>query len=111
MTTKRFTHAGLQCKVVKTPAGHWCGYVKVLGSLSSVQWRQDYDHGSGELVPVDVDVHGGITYGLDDEGWVGFDDAHATRLVDVRDAETAAEAVREETEALAEQIAALEGQR
>lgn len=25
----------------------------------------------------DVDVNGGITYGVDDEGWIGFDTPHA----------------------------------
>ncbi len=25
---ERFTHDGLDCKIVKTDMGHWCGYVR-----------------------------------------------------------------------------------
>lgn len=44
---------------VKLPAGH--------------PWR-DMDLQMGE---VDVPVHGGITYGPDESGWIGFDTLHS----------------------------------
>lgn len=37
-------------------------------------WREaaDIQHGNP-----DIDVHGGITYGVDENGWIGFDTLHA----------------------------------
>jgi len=65
-------------------------------------------HESGEEVhSPEVDVHGGITYGPDEDGWVGFDDAHARGLLEFSDEQTAKEAARAETESLAEQISEL----
>lgn len=103
---ERFEHAGLECKILRTDLGHWCGYVRAPDDLPPTRWQSNYDEKLGLLDP-DVDVWGGVTYGPDDEGWVGFDDAHARSLVDHSDEETDRDAVREETKKLAEQIRSL----
>jgi len=105
--TERFSHAGLSCKIVQTDMGHWCGYVKIPDDLGPVRWTSDYDSKHDEILEAEVDVWGGITYGPDDEGWVGFDDAHAQDLVDDSPGETDQKAVKIETERLADQIDAL----
>lgn len=46
----------------------WCGYVRL---PEDHPWR----HMPGESIP--VDVHGGVTYGPDGDGWIGFDTMHA----------------------------------
>lgn len=108
---ERFQHAGLDCKLVKQDLGHWCGYVRRPESAEPVRWTSDFDSKHGEILEAEVDVWGGITYGPDDDGWVGFDDGHARSLIDHQDsnAETDREAVKFETGRLAEQIAQMEG--
>lgn len=101
---ERFTHEGLDCKIVKQDAGHWCGYVRRPDTVKPVRWTSDYDSKHDEIIEPDVEVWCGITYGPDDDGWVGFDDAHAHSLVDHREFETSREAVKNETKYLAEQI-------
>lgn len=105
--TERFTRADLDCEIVQTPMGHWCGYVQIPDDLGPVRWTSDYDSKYDEVLKADVDVWGGITYGPDDEGWVGFDDAHARSLVDHRDEDTDKDAVKAETKELADQIRSL----
>lgn len=93
------TTYGLQCKVVFTHMSFRCGYVKLPEAFRAV----DYDS-------LPVDVHGGLTYGPDKEGFVGFDCAHAGDA----DADNpnrfphyhfwTLEEVVEETEKLAEQL-------
>lgn len=107
--TQQFTHAGLDCKIIKTEMGHWCGYVRRPDEAEPVRWTSDYDSKHDEILEAEVDVWGGITYGPDDEGWVGFDDAHAQSLVDHSDEETDEDAVKAETKRLAEQVADLAG--
>lgn len=102
-----FQHENLDCKIIRVDLGHYCGYVRRPEDIEPVQWRQDYDHVDDEIIEADVDVWGGITYGPDDDGWVGFDDAHAMSLVDDSPAETDREAVKLETKRLAEQIDAM----
>jgi hypothetical protein len=104
---EHFEHAGLDCKIVKTSLGHWCGYVRRPESVEPVRWMSDYDSKHDEVLDAEVDVWCGITYGPDADGWVGFDDAHATPLVDERAADTDKAAVKTETKYLAEQIAKL----
>lgn len=106
---REFTHAGLDCRIIQTRLGHWCGYVKRPEDVEPVRWTSDYDSKHGEVLDAEVDVWGGITYGPDEAGWVGFDDAHSRSLVDHRDASTDREAVKSETKRLAEQIAGMEG--
>ena len=108
----RFDHAGLECKIVQTDLGHWCGYVRRPESVEPVRWTSDYDSKHDEVVEAEVDVWGGVTYGPDEDGWVGFDDAHAVKLAEQRDAEMSDKvAVRAETEAFAEQVRNLRGDR
>lgn len=73
---KDWIHAGLQCVVVQgTAHEHRCGYVRV--PPNHPDFGKDYDS-------VDVDVHGGLTFGQlepceheDGQGyWYGFDCAH-----------------------------------
>lgn len=58
-------HQGLECVVLNMRDRHYCGYVKT-----------PFD-GHFEEFQSAVSVHGGLTYGLDEQGWVGFDTAHA----------------------------------
>jgi hypothetical protein len=58
---------GFDCKVWKSPLGHYCGYVRVPAFEGEAV---DYMELS------DVQVNGGLTYGADSDGWVGFDTAH-----------------------------------
>jgi len=105
VSSEEFKHVGLDCKVVKTDMGHWCGYVRRPEDVEPVRWTSDYDSKHDEVIDAEVEVWGGVTYGPDDEGWVGFDDAHARDLVDQSElAENSREAVRQETHRLAEQI-------
>ena len=104
----RFEHAGLTCKVAKMDLGHWCGYVKRPESVEPVRWTSDYDSKHDELLASEVDVWGGVTYGPDDDGWVGFDDAHYVKLAEKRDADSEKAAVKAEAKRLAEQIAELD---
>lgn len=63
----RKMYAFAQGEVSPKPVpAHYCGYVQTV--LSGEEWTD---------VMYDIDVHGGITYGVDDAGWVGFDCAHA----------------------------------
>jgi hypothetical protein len=107
---EHFDHVGIDCKIVKTDMGHWCGYARRPESAEPVRWTSDYDSKHGELLDAEVDVWGGVTYGPDDDGWVGFDDAHSRPLAKHREFNTDREAVKNETERLAEQIAELDGE-
>jgi hypothetical protein len=108
--TERFSHAGLSCRIVQMDMGHWCGYVQIPDDLGPVRWTSDYDSKHDEVLEAEVDIWGGITYGPDDDGWVGFDDAHARSLADHREQNSDKSAVKEETQRLAEQIAQLDTQ-
>jgi hypothetical protein len=103
--TEEWTHAGLDCRIIHTDLGHWCGYVRRPEDAEPIRWTSDWDSNYDDFLEAEVDVFGGITYGPDDDGWVGFDDAHRVNLVDERDEDTDREAVKAETERLAEQIA------
>ena len=103
----QFGHDGFDCKIVKTSLGHWCGYVRRPEEVEPVRWTSDYDSKHDEVIDAEVDVWGGITYGPDEEGWVGFDDAHARSLVDHREFDTSRDAVKNETRHLADQIRSL----
>lgn len=104
MSSEEFKHVGLDCKVVKTDMGHWCGYVRRPEDVEPVRWTSDYDSKHDEVIDAEVDVWGGVTYGPDDDGWVGFDDAHARDLVDHREQNSDKSAVKQEAQYFAEQI-------
>lgn len=59
-----FEHAGLDCLVVKIRDSHYCGYVQT-------PFEGDHEDFVGT-----IEVCGGLTYGIDDDGWVGFDTLH-----------------------------------
>lgn len=61
---QRFQHLGIECLVVEIQ-GHYCGYVKTSLTGHYDDYQQTFD------------VHGGLTYGPDEGGWLGFDCAHA----------------------------------
>lgn len=98
-----------RCKIVKTtyPSGyaHYCGYVQ-----TPLRFHCD--------VAQFIDVHGGLTYGVDEDGWVGFDCAHYDDVcVDedgnvisdtTGDKEWTIEKVRKEVDSLSWQLKQLE---
>jgi hypothetical protein len=56
---------------------HYAGYVQLTDEeLDVVQLRSKVSD-TGAYVSPDISVHGGITYGPDEDNWVGFDYAHA----------------------------------
>ncbi len=123
-----FEHAGFACLLHRGPIGQWCGYCGV--PPSHPMYGKHYDD-------VAVDVHGGLTYSdrcqkegpichtpkpgePDDLYWFGFDCAHLGDLApgmlrvggrmiysDTGDIYRDLSYVRDETERLAEQLAAM----
>jgi len=62
-------HAGLRCAIVPNrQIGMFNGYVRL---------PEGDPRRSGKHDDLDMDVHGGLTYGPDPAGWVGFDTGHA----------------------------------
>ena len=76
-----FMHAGRYCTVVRIKLGedwsHYCGYAR-----TSLTHQQLFE---GEIAA--VEVHGGLTYGPDDEGYVGFDTLHSSDVNEHPDGE------------------------
>jgi len=64
---REWTAHGMRCAVVVNPFGGCNGYVKLPTGYPRA-W-QSYDD-------INVDAHGGLTYGPDEDGWVGFDTLH-----------------------------------
>jgi len=74
---REWEHADLECRVTIVRENHYCGYVCVPEAIrDDLRYTSTYDEKLGVL-EADVDVHGGVTYGLDGDGWIGFDTAHA----------------------------------
>ena len=63
--------AGHRYKVIQTEVGNFCGYVK-----TNFGPRWSYDEIRGHMSNL-IRIHGGLTYGVDENGWVGFDCAHS----------------------------------
>jgi hypothetical protein len=62
-------HAGLRCAIVPHPhLGMFNGYVRL---------PEGHPGREGTYDDIDVEVHCGLTFGPDDDGWVGFDTGHA----------------------------------
>ena len=63
------THNGIPWAIMKNPElGFRCGYVQL---PEAHPWR------AGDTDILDhIDAHGGITYGPDKHGWIGFDTGH-----------------------------------
>lgn len=107
---KEWSYKGRRCKITKHPElGHYCGYIQtgLRFEYSTTQvWRL-------------ISVHGGITFGVSEKGWVGFDCGHSGDLCLSEDGEKLnnpyksrnewkPEDVKEEVEKLADQFTALE---
>lgn len=68
----RWNHNGIACVMVPQSGHHWCAYVQLPAALRNnapADWNE-------------INVHGGVTWptnecGCDDDGWIGFDTAHA----------------------------------
>lgn len=71
MVTEEFVYDGRECKTVWRGA-HWCGYVK-----TPLRFGYNDLYFGGKHSAHLIDVHGGITYGVDKDGWIGFDTNHA----------------------------------
>lgn len=119
---KEFIYNNRPCVVFQHPTiGHYCGYTKT--RLPSLSWKNTTYNEGDNCVKL-IEVHGGITYGIDKEDWVGFDCGHS-KDVCLENGEIAndgviftpeeertnvwtVEDVVEETKYLADQISALE---
>lgn len=105
---KEWDYEDVRCKlkkVVLVPEGkrhmtmlrgyHYCGYVRIPG-------RSD-----GSVDTDELRVHGGVTYGVDTDGWIGFDADHYMDEPGHYNADNAIDVdgwLTEETESLAQQI-------
>jgi len=65
---RAWTHEGIDCAMAQSPMLGVNGYVKVPPEVIL-----PYD----EYHDVALNAHGGITYGPDSAGWIGFDTGHA----------------------------------
>lgn len=79
-----FEHNSIECRCIRIVAfehtgsvfgGHWCGYIKVPNGHAWNGYSFDYHF--------DCDVHGGISYGdqEEDDWWIGFDCAHLGDMI------------------------------
>lgn len=65
---KTWSHRGLQCMIGRSPfKGAFNGYVQLPSEHPA--YGKHYDQ-------IEADAHGGLTYGCDPDGWVGFDTLH-----------------------------------
>ena len=77
--------------MILTEMGHRCGYVKLPeGHLCR---DMDYDD-------IPIEVHGGLTYGPSENGWVGFDCGHCYDTPEI----WTLEKTIEETKKMADQV-------
>lgn len=67
---RRWTHAGLDCAMISSGIGFINGYVRLPAG------HVGRDVGYDQLNRT-IGAHGGLTYGTDEDGWVGFDTGHA----------------------------------
>lgn len=111
-TVEEWEYNGRECKILWIQLGpdhgHWTGYATTTLDGSYIDYEDE------------IRVHGGITYGIDDEGFIGFDCGHAwdvclyeERLYGVySDRENVTEwtkgRVKDEVESLAHQLEQIE---
>ena len=111
-------HDGIRCRVVAYDAGHYCGYVE--SSFGIQLGYDDFQTWPHHL----IEIHGGLTYGVDEDGWLGFDCNHAGDVCVDEEGNSwgtthyigaskygkiwTLEEVKEETERLAEQVNVLQ---
>lgn len=120
--TKHWVYDGRECKVVRIPAGHYCGYAKTPLRFAPNDTGEVTGNGIFHL----IEIHGGISYGVDEDGWLGFHTAHShdynvdedgdelredMSVYDLDDEDVNVwdkEAVREEVRRLADQLTLIE---
>ena len=62
----RWEHEGIECAILHHPRFPHCnGYARLPDALAGCDVEELFE------------IHGGINYGPDEEGWIGFDTAHA----------------------------------
>lgn len=101
-------HEGIEYEILQGP---FCvnGYIRL---PENHPWRNiDLGYANEET----IEVHGGITYGMDKEGWIGFDTHHADDYTPIFPSwggrKWTLDDVRDETFHLAEQAAEAAGKR
>lgn len=110
---REWIYDGRKCKVVQQRQGHFCGYAKTPLNFHYDDVSDVYDSGIYNL----LEAHGGFTYGVDDDGWVGFDCGHAGDVCvidpeerDAREYQTiwTPRDVMDEVESIADQLTLIE---
>lgn len=79
---KEWRYAGMNCALQKNDIGHWCGYVQTEHTVWQAPTCPPLSghRPTGESAVYLLSAHGGITYGPDEEGWIGFDCGHSNDL-------------------------------
>jgi hypothetical protein len=102
--TKRWTAHGLECTIRSSGMEFFNGYVRLPSEHAGFGATYDQLNRS-------ISVHGGLTYGVDPDGWVGFDTGHAgdywpgqERFFGTAERTWDMERLIAETESLAEQL-------
>lgn len=67
---RHWKHAGLTCAMIDSGIGFINGYVQL--PEDHVARNASYDQ-----INRTISAHGGLTYGPDEDGWVGFDTGHS----------------------------------
>lgn len=96
----RWSAYGMDCAIVPGPSANLNGYVRL---------DENHPDRNRYCTEIPVRVHGGLTYGPDEGGWVGFDTARAGDAAPKPNSagrRWTVEDVRRETEQLAWQLAA-----
>lgn len=114
---------GLDCAIYAGTLGSLNGYVRlpenhldwqIADALDAVGREQRLRRFGRDLPAgydfVDVDVHGGLTYGPDEEGWVGFDTAHHGDLWPIEELLEHLKPVDEEAFSRAEEVRLILGE-
>jgi len=117
---EEWVYDGRACVITQHPnIGHYCGYARTPLNISHLNTTY-----SGKEYVKLLNVHGGITYGLNEDGFVGFDCGHSQDVcfddngdvcmpTVIRNPEEYnchwyVEDVKEEVRSLADQLSALE---
>jgi hypothetical protein len=82
---------GIECAAVRNPFGSMNGYVRL--PEGHIGRGMSYDD-------LTIEAHGGLTYGVDEEGWIGFDTLHSgdiwTGLIPVGTSESRRQSITRE---------------
>lgn len=79
---ERWNHGGIECAICPSPQGGLNGYVQIPAEARRPNPPPSPEHGwlSADVLTATIHCHGGITYGPDEDGWLGFDTGHAGDL-------------------------------